>query len=158
MVDEVIEDGGLVLYERAQAALAECRSVDEVKDIHDKAMAMKIYAMQSKNKSLEVNAAEIRIRAERRLGEMIVAQKAAEGLSKGGRPPEKTGRPERGVSETGRPERPVSPTLAHSGISKDRCQMLMAATGAGKTSWGCASSTRRSSAAGGRSSCAIAPR
>ena len=33
MVDKVIEAGGLVRYERAQAALAECRPVDEVKDI-----------------------------------------------------------------------------------------------------------------------------
>jgi hypothetical protein len=110
MVDKVIEAGGLVRYERAQAALAECRSVDEVKDIVDKAAAMKIYAMQAKNKTLEVDAAEIRIRAERRLGEMLTAQKASEGgLSKGGRPPEKTGRP----------ERPVSPTLSDAGISKD---------------------------------------
>ncbi|TPN69767.1 hypothetical protein FJ980_32865, partial [Mesorhizobium sp. B1-1-5] len=61
----------LVRYDAAVRALAEAKSVDEVKDLRDKAEAMRAYARQAKNKDLEADAAEIRIRAERRLGELI---------------------------------------------------------------------------------------
>ena len=107
----------LVKYEAACRALAECKSVDEVKTWADKAAAMQAYGRMAKDKTLEVDAAEIRIRAERRLGEML----ADSDLQKGGRPPEKTGRVERPVSK--------QPTLADAGISKDlssRAQKLAA--------------------------------
>jgi len=117
----------LIKYDAACRALAEAKAVDEVKDLRDKAEAMRIYGMQAKNKALEVDAAEIRIRAERRLGELLIAQKAGDGLNKGGRPAEKTPRDGRGVSEgtptqkkTPRDGRGVSaPTLADSGIGYD---------------------------------------
>lgn len=111
----------LVKYEAACRALAECKAVDEVKAWADKAAAMQAYGRMAKDKTLEVDAAEIRLRAERRLGELIGAQKAGPGLSKGGRPAEKTGREQRPVSER--------PTLADAGISKDlssRAQKLAA--------------------------------
>ena len=76
----------LVRYDAACMALASAKSIDEVKDFHDKAEAMRAYARQAKNHQLEVDAAEIRIRAERRLGELIVAQKETIGLNPGGRP------------------------------------------------------------------------
>lgn len=110
----------LIKYEAACRAIAECKAIDEVKSWHDKAAAMQAYGRMAKDKTLETNAAEIRIRAERRLGEMIAQQKEDGGLSQGGRP-----------SETGRDDRPVSekPTLADAGISKDlssRAQKLAA--------------------------------
>ncbi len=107
----------LIKYEAACRALAECKSVDEVKTWADKAAAMQAYGRMAKDKTLEVDAAEIRIRAERRMGEMLAESE----LQKGGRPAEKTGRDERPVSKT--------PTLAEVGISKDlssRAQKLAA--------------------------------
>lgn len=111
----------LIKYEAACHALAEAKAVDEVKDIRDKADAMRIYAMQAKNKSLEIDAAEIRIRAERRLGEMIAAQKANEGLNSG-----RAGRSPIAVDSN---DRDTRPTLSDVGVSKDlssRAQKLAA--------------------------------
>jgi N6-adenosine-specific RNA methylase IME4 len=104
----------LVRYEAACRALAEARSVDEVKDIRDRAMAMRLYAKQAKNKDLEADAFELRVRAERRLGEMIAEQKATYGLATGGQPYQR--------KSTGSAAAPVAappaPTLAETGIDK----------------------------------------
>jgi len=108
----------LASYDAACRALAEARTVDVARDVRNQAEAMRIYARQIKDRAVEIDAAEIRIRAERRLGEIIVAQKEGVGLSAGGRP-KKTPTAEEAVS--------ALPTLAEIGIDHKlsaRCQKL----------------------------------
>jgi phage N-6-adenine-methyltransferase len=98
---------GLDKYEAACLAVAVAKSVDEVKEIRDQAEAMRAYAKQAKNKQLEIDASEIRFRAERRIGELMEAQKQTVGLNNGSRLV--------GPSATRQDERP---TLAEAGIDK----------------------------------------
>lgn len=67
----------LLRYDAACRALAEAKAIDEVKDIRDKAEAMRVYARQAKNVDLEIMASEIRLRGERRLGELLIEAKQA---------------------------------------------------------------------------------
>jgi hypothetical protein len=73
----------LAHYDAACKALAAAVAVDEVQNIRAKADAVRVYAKQAKNRQMEVDAAEIRIRAERRLGELMAAQGEAIGKATG---------------------------------------------------------------------------
>ena len=111
----------LVKYEAACRALAECKSFDEVKTIVNQAEAMRAYGRMAKDKTLEVDASEIRIRAERRLGEMLTQQKSEGGLNRGAA----------GIGPIAvvADDRNSAPTLGDAGISKDlssRAQKLAA--------------------------------
>lgn len=64
-------DSGLAYYDAGCRAIAMAKTVDEAKGIADRSEAARVYARQAKNRTLEVDAAEIRIRAERRLGEIF---------------------------------------------------------------------------------------
>ena len=101
----------LARYDAACRALAEARSVDEVKDIRDKAVAMAAYARQAKNRDLEADAVEIRLRATRKLDQLRQAQKETIGLSAGTR-----GSRVKGARVDDKP------TLASQGIDKNLAQ------------------------------------
>lgn len=83
----VPSDGELVqcpLHERAKQVLAEYRTVDEVKDFRDKAVAVQAYAKQANDFQLEIDAATARIRAERRCGELLIEMKRSGELANAG--------------------------------------------------------------------------
>ncbi|MGX1418328.1 MT-A70 family methyltransferase [Bradyrhizobium elkanii] len=103
----------LIRYETARSALAEARNVDEVKDIRDKSEAMRAYARMAKDTQLEIDATELRLRAERRLGIMLSEHKRTIGFASGG---EHGGR----SKIDGSREEPSNqrPTLADVGIDK----------------------------------------
>lgn len=75
----------LIQYDAARKALAAARATDEVKKYCKQAEMQRVYARLAKDRTMEIDAAEIRIRAERRLGELIKAQKETVGLNPGSR-------------------------------------------------------------------------
>ena len=108
----------LVRYDAACQALADAKAVDEAKEIRDVAEALRAYAKQAKNRQLEIDAAEIRIRAERRVGELMQAQREIGGFPHGGDRKSKVA--------TG-PLKPI--TISEAGIDKhlaDRARKLAA--------------------------------
>ena len=111
MPGQLTESGSppLIKYDAACRAIAAAKSVDEVKTIRNVSIAMKAYARQAGNRSLEADALEIRMRATRRMDQMRQEQKDTIGLPKGGAPYHAT----TGVSNT-----PVV-TLAAGGIDKN---------------------------------------
>lgn len=76
---------GLTLYDKAVTAIAEALSVDEVNRIRDRHEAMRAAAKVAKNKQAEIDLAEIRFRAERKLGELMAAQREAGLMAEGHR-------------------------------------------------------------------------
>src|SRR5208283_2415404 len=98
----------LVHFENARRELEIARTLDEVKQVRDKSEAMRLYCKQARA-SLEMQnqCAEIKLRAERRAGEML---NQAE-LNKGGRPNNLS------IDTTGFDP---TPTLKNLGISRDQ--------------------------------------
>ena len=93
-------------YDEMCTAIAAAYQVDEVKHIRDKALAIEMYARQAKNTEAERQACEIRLRAERRAGQLLAERDKAKG---GGDQRAE----QRSHAATGAPE-----TLAELGISK----------------------------------------
>ncbi|HKF95144.1 MAG TPA: hypothetical protein VKB96_11210 [Gammaproteobacteria bacterium] len=70
----------LTQYDVACRAIAEANAIDEVRAIDNKAHALRAYARQSQNRQLEIDCAEIRLRAKRKVGELSAAIQTAPGL------------------------------------------------------------------------------
>jgi hypothetical protein len=76
----------LVRYDAMCRAIEQAYRIDEVKDIHDKAMALEAYARQAKNVEAERHASGIRLRAERKAGQLLKAMAKAKQRETGGKP------------------------------------------------------------------------
>lgn len=82
----------LIRYDTMCRAIDAAHKVDEVKDIRDKAVALEHYARQAQNTEAERRACEIRLRAERKAGQLLAKMPKAKGAaqSKATRSPEST--------------------------------------------------------------------
>ena len=85
-------DVELVRYDAMCLAIAECHRVDEVKEIRDRAVAFQVYAKQALNVEAERQAAKVRIRAERKAGELLKEMRRNGQREAGRRPQIKVGR------------------------------------------------------------------
>lgn len=101
-------------YDAARRALAAATRFDEVKSVRDKALAMEVYAYQSKDGELAAACVELKRRAIRRLGELMAETPRA----KGGQPHQR--------KSTGGIKPPVE-TLADQGVDKDLAKAARAA-------------------------------
>lgn len=100
----------LVRYEEMCRAIDAAYKVDEVKDIHDRAAAIAAYARQAKNFELERRACEIRLRAERKGGQLLKQMEKQQGAR--GNP---GGRGAKVVASRG-----TTPQLKDLGITRDQ--------------------------------------
>ena len=85
--DELPSDppiGALVRYSAMCRAIAQAHQVDEVKDIRDKAIALEHYARLASNLEAERQCREIRLRAERRCGQLLAERQMAKGAAQPG--------------------------------------------------------------------------
>lgn len=94
----------LVRYDAMCRAIEAAHMVDEVKDVRDQALALEHYARQAMNTDAERRAAEIRMRAERKAGQLLTEMPKAKPGPNGDR-----------SCQTTNP-----PTLKDLGITKDQ--------------------------------------
>lgn len=62
-------------YFQALEMIERAARVDEAKSIRDKAEAFRVYAIKARNRDMEFYASEIRMRAERRAGQILIESK-----------------------------------------------------------------------------------
>jgi hypothetical protein len=71
--------GELVRYDAMCRAIDAAYEVDEAKHIRDQAIALETYARQARNTEAERKACEIRLRAERKAGQLLAKTEKAKG-------------------------------------------------------------------------------
>lgn len=118
-MSELLEDK-IAILGHVERQLATIETVDEAKDIRDKAEALRIYAKSAKaGLAIQNRAAAIKILAEQRAGTLLKATERA------------SGRPGPGRGKAGRAARPAfseTPTLAELGVTKDQSSRWQAMT------------------------------
>ena len=105
----------LIRYDAARKAIASAYRVDEAKKIRDKAEAVRTYAKLAGDVEMQNMAAEIRIRAERRAGQLLLEMEKNPGTRGTGRPRKDGTKLERSKTTTANP-----PKLDEIGITKDQ--------------------------------------
>jgi len=74
------EEMALTKFDQARRALAEARSIDEVKLVRDQAEALRLYVrQQGEGLEMQNDIAEIKLRAERRAGELLAEMERGQG-------------------------------------------------------------------------------
>jgi hypothetical protein len=105
----------LIRYDAARKAIASAYRVDEAKKIRDKAEAVRTYARLAGDLQLQNQACEIRIRAERRAGQLLLDMEKNPGTRGTGRPRKDGTKVERSSMPTAHP-----PKLEDFGVTKDQ--------------------------------------
>jgi hypothetical protein len=105
----------LIRYDAARRAIASAYRVDEAKKIRDKAEAVRVYAKQARDLDMQNMAAEIRIRAERRAGQLLLEMEKNPGTRGAGRPRKDGSRITWSKTSTAN-----TPKLGDIGVTKDQ--------------------------------------
>jgi N6-adenosine-specific RNA methylase IME4 len=108
----------LAIYDAACRALAEAVRVDEILQIRDVARQLEACARVAKNRNAEADAVALRLRAVRRLGQLLQAQKETVGFNRGAAGGGKKSGPRGSLINP----RDLRPTLASQGIDKALAQ------------------------------------
>lgn len=103
--------GSLVVFEDVRRAIADAETVEQVNKILALATGLAAAARKATDREMEAEAAVLKLEAERRLGQLMTAQKATVGFSKGG------GDQRSGHRVSKKPSGP--PTLAEAGVGKN---------------------------------------
>ena len=109
-----MQESQLVHYDAAVRELAQAHQIDEVKDLRDKAMALEAYMRQAMNTEMERKALDIRLRAERKCGQLLKEQAESGERATRGNDPGSNGR------NVARRDVTNKPTLSDLGISRDQ--------------------------------------
>jgi hypothetical protein len=101
----------LIVFEDARRAIADAKTVEQVNKILALTTGLAAAARQATDREMEAEAAVLKLEAERRLGQLMAAQKATIGFNKGGGDQRSD---HRNSKKPGDP-----PTLAEAGIDKN---------------------------------------
>src|SRR4051812_48786349 len=71
--------GALIQYEQLRTALRDCGTIDEARQVRDRAAGLRLYARQHDDRSLEVWTSEVGLRASIRIGELVAELESAQG-------------------------------------------------------------------------------
>jgi hypothetical protein len=119
----------LVRYDAMCRAIEAAYAVDEVKDIRDKARAIEVYARQAKSTEAERQACEIRLRAERKVGQLLREREMARGAAEAGtnRGTTRSDHPTASLSDLGITKQQSSDWQKLAALSRDEFESALAA-------------------------------